>query len=121
MAKRPLDIENKENESEQGSSTEFNLPKRVRTDTVNVFECNSSDESDNDDDEEEEEGPLPIGLMIQHYDGRIYPPNKQYFIYKDAEPDMISKTARFWSRKYLKVLKNVDPDAYDVCILFFCY
>jgi hypothetical protein len=118
MPKRSLDTENKENEPEQSSimsdSTEpVPIKKAKIIDTENVQEPESS--SDEEDDEEQQQGLLPISSVIENNDGKIHPTNKQYFIYENTEPNMISKTARFWSRKYLKVLRHVDPDAYDVC------
>lgn len=107
MSKRPLDIEDKENE-EPSSSTEPIRTKRSKT-----VEDEEDDEEDEELDDEENE-PLSIGAVIEHNEGTVHPTNKEYFIYENTEPTMISKTARFWSRKYLKVLHHVNPDAYEV-------
>jgi len=99
MPKRSLDSEDKENQPEKKT--------KVIDDIQEV-------ESPPDDDDEEVEGLLPIGSVIEENEGHIHPTNKLYFIYENTEPNMISNTARFWSRKYLKVLRHVNPDAYDV-------
>ena len=107
MSKRPLDIEEKENE-EPSSSTEPIRIKRSKT----VEDAEEEEFEDEEDDEENE--PLPIGAVIEHNEGTLHPTNKEYFIYEKTEPSMISKTARFWSRKYLKALHHVNPDTYEV-------
>lgn len=143
MSKRQLDAENKENEPEQYQSfitTSPSVSNSIRSNEPNprkkakiiaattVPQLEPSLDENNDDDEEEdeeddddhddEEGPWPIGAVIQHNEGKMHPTNKQYIIYDNTEPDTISKTARFWSRKYLKVLQHVDPDTYDVCMRY---
>jgi hypothetical protein len=134
MPKRPLDVENKENEPPgqslpsiiPGSSlllkpVDANQPtpaKRAKmNDTEIVQESDSS--SDEEEDDEEEKGAWTISSVIENNDGKIHPTNKQYFLYENTQPTIISRTARFWSRKYLKVLRHVDPDAYDVCFKYF--
>lgn len=107
MPKRPLDIEEKENE-EPSSSTE---PIRIKR--SKAIEDDHEEEEEIDDDGEENE-PLPIAAVIEQNEGTVHPTNKEYFIYENTEPPMISKTARFWSRKYLKVLRHVNPDTYEV-------
>ncbi|CAF1173248.1 unnamed protein product [Rotaria sordida] len=126
MSKRYRDIENKENEPEQSSSliniNEPNPKKKVKLiDTKNIQHFEPL--SDDDDDDDEDKGPWPIESIIQNNDGTIHPTNKQYILYENTEPNMISRTARFWSRKYLKVLQHVDPDVYDMYIHndFVCY
>ncbi|CAF3650417.1 unnamed protein product [Rotaria socialis] len=141
MTKRPLDTENKENELEQFSpsiatsslafnSIDQNVPKPAKKarileeKVVQQDESSSSEEDDDEDDDEgKEKGPWPIGAVIQHHDGTVHSKYKQYIVYENTEPEMISKTARFWSRKYLKVLQHVDPDSYDMYIHndFACY
>ncbi|CAF5059144.1 unnamed protein product [Rotaria magnacalcarata] len=135
MTKRSLDIENKENELEQFSSSiatsslafnsiDQNVPKpakkaRILEEKIVQQDESSSSQEDNDEDDDEggeEKGPWPIGAVIQHHDGTIHSKYKQYIVYENTEPEMISKTARFWSRKYLKVLQHVDPDSYDAYV-----
>jgi len=95
MSKRHLDIENED----------LNSVKKIKND----------DKSEDDEEEEEEKEPLPIAAVIENNDGTIHPTNKQYFVYKNTQPSMVSNTARFWSRKYLKILRHVNPDVYNVC------
>lgn len=109
MPKRPLDIEEKENE-EPSSSTE---PIRIKRSKAIEDDHEEEEEEEIDDDGEENE-PLPIAAVIEQNEGTVHPTNKEYFIYENTEPPMISKTARFWSRKYLKVLRHVNPDTYEV-------
>lgn len=73
-------------------------------------------EDDDDDDEEEDKGPWPIAGFLVKNDGQIHPENKQYFIYENTTPSMVSHTARFWARKYLNILPHVNPDAYRMYI-----
>jgi hypothetical protein len=107
MLKRSLDVENKENEYEQSLDPKIKKAK--------IIDVQQPESSSDDEEEEEVQGSWPIGSVIGENDGKVHPTNKQYFIYENTEPNMISKTARFWARKYLKVLQHVDPDGYDVC------
>jgi len=110
MSKRQLDTENKENE-------EPNSAKKAK---IIDHEDIQKPESLTDEEEEEEEKELwPIASVIEHNNGRIHPTKNQYFLYENTVPTMISNTARFWSRKYLKVLRNVNPDLYDVMLELF--
>ncbi|CAF4816495.1 unnamed protein product, partial [Rotaria socialis] len=110
MTKRPLDTENKENELEQfspsiaASSLAFNSidqnvtkpAKKARIleeKVVQQDESSSSEEDDDEDDDEgKEKGPWPIGAVIQHHDGTVHSKYKQYIVYENTEPEMISKT-----------------------------
>jgi len=103
MSKRQLDIENKENE-------EPNSAKKAK-----IIDHEDIQKPESLIDEEEEKELWPIASVIEHNNGRIHPTKNQYFLYENTVPTMISNTARFWSRKYLKVLRNVNPDLYDVC------
>jgi hypothetical protein len=108
MSKRPLDIENKENEEPNSAKK----AKMIDTENIQIQKPASSI------DEEEQEQPRPIASVIESNEGTIHPTNKQYIVYENTEPTMVSNTARFWSRKYLKVLRHVNPDVYDVCFEF---
>ena len=135
MLKRHLHVENKENQLEQsslsfiGSSSiakstndenKINLTKKMKTvDANNARQSKTSADKEETDDEDRE--PWSIGLVIKSNNGTTHPTNKQYILYDNTEPNMISKTARFWSLKYLKVLEHVNPDSYDVCILLFFF
>ncbi|CAF3668383.1 unnamed protein product [Rotaria sordida] len=81
----------------------------------------TDDEFDNDEDEH-------LTLPIDDNDkGKDYPTNKEYLIYENTRPNkqplIISKTARYWTNKYRKVLCHVNPDAYGMYIHadFSCY
>jgi hypothetical protein len=83
---------------------------------------------DDSDDEFEEKQEEPISSLADNdKDGEVHPTNKQYLLYKNPdstkEDYIISKTARFWSLKYRKVLRHVNPDAYGMYIHsdFSCY
>ncbi|CAM4807218.1 unnamed protein product [Rotaria magnacalcarata] len=86
----------------------------------------SSDESD-DDDDDDSAGKNAVISIAPDDKGKEYPANKQYVIYENAglekQPLIVSKTARFWSLKYRKVLRRVYPDAYGMYIYadFSCY
>ncbi|UJR14865.1 hypothetical protein I4U23_001850 [Adineta vaga] len=150
MSKRSLDPENKENEPEHNSATINELipyKKAKFTDRTNDEEVEDDEEEDDDqeeentededqeedtedddddqeeNEEEEEDGPLSISAVLELNEGTIHPTNKQYFIYEGTDLGMVSKTARFWSRKYLKVFQHVDPDVYNMYIHndFLCY
>ena len=123
MSKRPLDnTENNENNDEPSSSDEPIPAKKSKLSSHEEEEhlqplpsaSSSEEEDDDDDDDDEENQPIPIAAVIEHNEGTIHPSNKEYFIYQNTEPSIISKTARFWSRKYLKVLHHVNPDVYRV-------
>ncbi|CAF2761310.1 unnamed protein product [Rotaria sp. Silwood2] len=82
---------------------------------------NTDDEIDNDEDEY-------LTLPIDDNDnGKDHPTNKEYVIYENArpnkQPSIISKTARYWTNKYRKNLRHVNPDAYGMYIHadFSCY
>lgn len=108
MSKRQRDIENKENE--EPSSLNEPIPAKK----AKIIDTEKSESSIDQEEEEEEKEPWPIAAFIENNDGKVHPTNKQYFVYENAQPSMVSNTARFWSRKYLKVLRHVNPDAYDV-------
>ena len=124
MSKRPLDnTENNENNDEPSSSDEPIPAKKSKLSSHEEEEhlqplpsasSEEEEEDDDDDDDDEENQPIPIAAVIEHNEGTIHPSNKEYFIYQNTEPSIISKTARFWSRKYLKVLHHVNPDVYRV-------
>lgn len=98
MSKRHLDIENEDP----------NLVKKVKSNEK--FE----QEQEEEEDEDEEKEPWPIAAVIENTDGSLHPTNKQYYVYQNTQPSMVSNTARFWCRKYLKILRHVNPDFYDV-------
>ncbi len=124
MSKRHLNIENKENEepnsakkakimdNEDIQKPESSIDEEPNS-VTNIEESESL--TDEEEEEEEEKELLPIASVIENNNGRIHPTNNQYFLYENTQPSMISNTARFWSRKYLKVLRNVNPDLYNVC------
>ena len=72
------------------------------------------DEVDDEDEDEDEDDEIPSVARFLSQSGRAHPTSKQYLIYDQAFPTMISITARVWCSKYLKVLAHVDPDDYDV-------
>jgi hypothetical protein len=111
MSKRPLDIENKENEEPSTSNPAIPAKKMKISSEIEPIQ---QQQPELPDEEEKENEPWPIAAVIEHNEGTMYPKNKQYFVYENTEPSMISKTARFWCRKYLKVLRHVNPDAYGV-------
>lgn len=98
MSKRHHDIENED-------------PSPVKKAKNDEKSESLSDHEEEEDDNE----PLPIAAVIENNGGTVHPTNKQYFIYNNTRPTMISNTARFWSRKYLKVLRHINPDVYNVC------
>jgi hypothetical protein len=120
MSKRPLDIENKENEE---PSQPIPAKKMKTSSEIVSIQQPELPEEEVVEEEEEENKPWPIAAVIEHNEGTIHPKNKQYVVYENTEPSMISKTARFWCRKYLKVLRHVNPDVYDMYIHndFVCY
>jgi hypothetical protein len=79
------------------------------------------------EDEEEPQQQNPISSIADNENGHDHPTNKQYLIYETTDPNqeayIISKTARYWSQKYRKVLRHVCPDAYGMYIHadFSCY
>jgi len=87
----------------------------------------ASDDSDDELEEEEEQQQQISSIADNEDDGEDHPTNKQYLIYENADPNkepyIISKTARYWSLKYRKVLRHVCPDAYGMYIHadFSCY
>jgi hypothetical protein len=103
MPKRPLDSENKENEQPIPAKIAKNIDTEEPEPLINEQE-----------EEEEDKGPWPIAGFIENNDGQLHPTNKQYYVYQNTKPSMISNTARFWSRKYLKILRHVNPDVYNV-------
>jgi hypothetical protein len=112
MSKRHHDIENEDpNPVKKAKNDE-------KSESLSVNEEEEEEENDekseSSSDNEEDDEPLPIAAVIENNGGTVHPTNKQYFIYNNTRPTMISNTARFWSRKYLKVLRHVNPDAYDV-------
>ena len=132
MLKRHLHVENKENQLEQFSlsftssssiakstndENKINPTKKAKiVDPSNARQSKSS--ANKEEINDEDTGPWSIGLVIKSNNGTNHPTNKQYILYDNTEPNMISKTARFWSRKYLEALKHVNPDLYDVGIFF---
>ncbi|CAF1434946.1 unnamed protein product [Adineta ricciae] len=136
MTKRSLDVENKENESESNSATTNDplpakKPKLIAQTNDHEDEKEVEHDSDGEEDEEdevveeeeEEEGPISISQVIELNEGTIHPKHKEYFIYEGTDLSMVSRTARFWSRKYLQALRHVNPDAYNMYIHndFVCY
>jgi hypothetical protein len=124
MPKRTHDSENKENEPEPGAITASESAPTKRVKTVDQplndrkeepqSDHDDEEENDDDDDDDEEQGPIPISAVLVLNEGTIHPTNKQYIVYEGTDLGMVSKTARFWSRKYLKIIPHVDPDRYDV-------
>jgi hypothetical protein len=83
---------------------------------------------DDNDDEFEETPEEPISSLADNdNNGEDHPTNKQYLVYKNPNPKqedyIISKTARYWSLRYRKVLRHVNPDLYGMYIHndFSCY
>jgi hypothetical protein len=133
-------IPNKKTKTEEKHVDKENVPKRQTrqstqpkepeppviiiepTPDKTVYVVNDSDDELEDNDDEEEETPVSADD-----DGKDYPSNKQYMIYENVgrnkEPFIISKTARYWNRKYRKVLSHVNPDFYGMYIHndFSCY
>ena len=127
MTKRSLDMENKENEPKSDPTTTNDplpakKPKLIAQTNDNEDENEVEHDSDREEDEEdvveeEEEGPISISQVIELNEGTIHPKHKEYFTYEGTDLGMVSRTARFWSRKYLQALRHVNPDAYDVRLL----
>lgn len=105
----------KENIPEKETEPE---PKIVSPPIINPTVDNT--EKEQEEEEEEEEINYPISVIADDENGKDYPTNKQYLIYENTksnkEPYIISKTARYWSQKYRKVLCHVHPDAYRMYI-----
>lgn len=85
-------------------------------------------DSDDDDDEMQDTDEPPISTLADNIDdGEDYPRNKQYLVFRNPNPNkedyIISKTARYWSLRYRKVLRHVNPDMYGMYIHadFNCY
>ena len=127
MSKRAYDSENKENELEHGTVAVHEPVPAKRAKTVDQTSNDSEDElqaekenddhdgeEEEDDDEDEEQGPIPISAVLVLNEGTVHSTHKQYIVYEGTDLGIVSKTARFWSRKYLKVFPHVDPDRYDV-------
>jgi hypothetical protein len=120
----PEDQTNQSNEPEPDISP----PQNVIIPVLNA-PLNPTDDSDDefDDNEEEEEEQTPISSIADTDHGKDHPTNKEYLIYENTDPNkepyIISKTARYWSLKYRKVLRHVFPDAYGMYIHadFSCY
>ena len=77
-----------------------------------VVHFDHEEEVEEEDDDDDDEPPSIARLLGQP--GTPHPTSKQYLIYEQAVPNMISRSARVWCLKYLKVLAHVNPDAYDV-------
>ena len=87
--------------------------KRANTDEPRPSKkLKDDDDKENHAIDEDDETP-PIVAALSN-DGTAHPTSKQYLIYANTHPRMISKTARHWSLKYRKVLEHVDPDDYNV-------
>lgn len=97
----------------------------AKPDKIENIPTNKTDEETDDDDGNEEETTAYSTDVDDK--GKEYPANKQYIIYENAGPNgqpvIVSKTARFWSLKYRKVLSHVNPDTYGIYIHadFSCY
>jgi hypothetical protein len=121
-----IDKENiPQGQSIQSNEPEPSIPKDLMLPVLNAL-LNNIDDSE-DESEEEEEDENPISSVADNDNGKDHPTNKQYLIYENSdsnkEPYIISKTARYWSLKYRKVLRHVNPDAYGMYIHsdFNCY
>jgi hypothetical protein len=116
------DQNNQSSESESDISPSQNLILPILNALLNNNTNDSDDEFDDDEGEEN-----PISSVADQDNGKDHPTNKQYLIYENGdsnkEPYIISKTARYWSLKYRKVLRHVNPDAYGMYIHndFSCY
>lgn len=104
-------IDDKENIPEK----EILLEPEIIPEPEHLLPINPTDDTD-----EEEEDQNPVSSIADDDNGKDYPGNKQYLIYENAnsnkQPYIISKTARYWSHKYRKVLCHVNPDAYGMYI-----
>ena len=53
-------------------------------------------------------------------DGQDHPTNKQYVVYENMGPNkekfIVSKTARYWNKKYRKAVDNSNPDFFEMYI-----
>lgn len=78
-----------------------------------------------DEDDEGEEIDYPPSFREKKDQSEDHPTNKQYIVYEQANQPavVVSKTARYWSNKYRKVIRHVYPDTYDLFIHndFNCY
>ena len=87
-----------------------------------------SSSPDEVDEEPENQQAAPMSLLADNiHNGEDHPTNKQYLVFKNSDPNkedyIISKTARYWSLRYRKVLRHVNPDLYGMHIHndFSCY
>lgn len=94
-------------------------------DTDDSYISSSPDEVD---EEPENQQAAPMSLLADNIgNGEDHPTNKQYLVFKNSDPTkedyIISKTARYWSLRYRKALRHVNPDFYGMYIHadFSCY
>ncbi|CAF1536487.1 unnamed protein product [Adineta ricciae] len=79
-------------------------------------------DSDDDDAEEVQVGSLQnqSATSSTNNDGQDHPTNKQYVVYENMGPNkeqfIVSKTARYWNKKYRKAVDNSNPDFFGMYI-----
>ncbi|UJR31844.1 hypothetical protein I4U23_019320 [Adineta vaga] len=135
VPKRQARRNNKPKESKPVRSPSPPQPVKFIEPVVNE-DLDTSDESDDDDDDEDFEGEdeqgqqteaPPVRSTTADDDGKDHPTNKQYVIYEKLGPNketfVVSKTARYWNKKYRKDVRNTSPDAFGMSIHndFGCY
>ena len=128
---------NKENSPSEPKSPLVNSPILPIVDGPDQSKSNAYDADDDessvtsitiDDSDDTLEDDEPISSIADDDNaGEDHPTNNQYFVYKNRNPKkenfIISKTARYWSLRYRKVLVHVNPDLYGMYIHndFNCY
>ncbi|CAF0877272.1 unnamed protein product [Adineta ricciae] len=79
-------------------------------------------DSDDDDVEEVQVGSLQnqSAAFSTNNDGQDHPTNKQYVVYENMGPNkeqfIVSKTARYWNKKYRRAVDNSNPDFFGMYI-----
>ena len=96
------------------------------TDDSPIDTDDSFTSSSTDDIEFEDHNETPISTLADNLDnGEDHPRNKQYLVFRksNTEDYVISKTARYWSLRYRKVLRHINPGLYGLYIHadFSCY
>jgi hypothetical protein len=78
-----------------------------------------------DEDDDSDAVDYPPSFMTDIESGRDHSTNQQYlaFEHNDQLPFIISKTARYWSSRYRRVIRHTNPDHYRMFIHsdFNCY
>ena len=127
--KRPMTVESsvskkikvqpKEEEEEKKPIGKENLPKESKVQPKPKPVPTPIDWSLSEAEDEEEEIDYPTSAINNKDGSRQHPTHKEYLVYdniKSLPTRVVSKTARYWSTKYLKALNRVHPDMYRMYI-----